>query len=129
MKFSIWDIFKYIYKWKFVIIITALVSFLISIAYVEIFQSYNAQVVIRYNDSSIARGKTPDEKDFDPYEIVSPDVITAVINDLSLSETVDSIRSRVTINAVIPDAELTIKASKLENGEDYDYLPNTFSVS
>ena len=129
MKFSIWDIFKYIYKWKFVIIMTTLVSFLISIAYVEIFQSYNAQVVIRYNDSSIARGKTPDEKDFDPYEIVSPDVITAVINDLSLTDTVDSIRSRVTINAVIPDAELKIKAAKLENGEDYDYLPNTFSVS
>ncbi|HBA93376.1 MAG TPA: hypothetical protein DCZ02_02030, partial [Ruminococcaceae bacterium] len=118
-----------IYKWKFVIIITVLVSFLISIAYVELFQSYNAQVVIRYNDSSISRGKTLDEKDFDPYEIVSPDVITAVINDLSLEDTVDSIRSRVTINAVIPDAELTIKESKLKNGEDYEYLPNTFSVS
>ncbi len=129
MKFSIWDIFRYIFKWKFVIIMTVVVSFLISIAYVELFQSYNAQAVIRYNDSSIARGKTPDEKDFDPYEIVSPDVITAVINDLSLSDTVDSIRSRVTINAVIPDAELKIKAAKLEDGEDYEYLPNTFSVS
>ncbi|MCM1115396.1 MAG: hypothetical protein NC397_07870 [Clostridium sp.] len=129
MKFSIWDIFKYIYKWKFVIIITALVSFLISVAYIEMFQSYNAQAIIKYNDSSIARGKTPDEEDFDPYEIVSPDVITAVINDLSLSDTVDSIRSRVTITSVVPDAELKIEAAKLENGEDYEYLPNTFSVT
>lgn len=128
MKFSIWDIFKYIYKWKFVIIIVAVVSFLISIVYIETHQSYNAQTVIRFNDSSIARGKTPDEKDFDPYEIVSPDVITAVIKDLSLGETVDSIRSRVTINSVIPEAELKIKAAKLEEGEDYEYKPNTFSV-
>lgn len=129
MKFSIWDIFKYIYKWKFFIIIVALVSFLLSIAYVEMYQSYNAQVVIRFNDSSIARGKTPDEKDFDPYEIVSPDVITAVINDLSLSDTVDSIRSRVTITSVIPETEIKIKAAKLEKGEDYSYQANTFSVS
>lgn len=129
MKFSIWDIFKYIFKWKFVIAVTVLVSFLISVAYIELFQSYNAQVVIRYNDSSISRGKTPDEKDFDPYEIVSPDVITAVINDLSLSDTVDSIRSRVTISSIIPEAEIKIKAAKLEKGEEYVYIPNTFSVS
>lgn len=129
MKFSIWDIFKYIYKWKFVIIIAALVSFLISIAYIEMYQSYNAQTIIKFNDSSIARGKTPDEKDFDPYEIVSPDVITAVINDLSLSDTVDSIRSRVTITSVVPETELKIKAAKLEEGEDYAYQANTFSVS
>lgn len=129
MKYSIWDLFKYIFKWKFVILAVVLISFLISVAYIELFQSYNAQTIIRFNDSSIARGKTPDEKDFDPYEIVSPDVITAVINDLSLSDTVDSIRSRVTIESITPETEIKIKAAKLEDGEEYSYIPNTFSIS
>lgn len=129
MKISIWDIFKYIFKWKFFIAFAVIVSFVLSIFYVNMQQSYNAQVIIRYNDSCVSRGKTANETDFDCYEIVSPDVLTAVIGDLSLTKSVDSIRSRVTVTPIIPDSEKAVQASKEKDGEIYEYYPNTFSVS
>ena len=112
MNISIWDIFKYLYKWKIVIAGVVLISFLLAVFYVNGKQTYNSQIVLKFNDSCISEGKLPDGSAFDAYGIVSPNVLTQVIGDLSLKKTVDSIRSRVTVTPIIPESEKEIQESK-----------------
>lgn len=129
MHVEIWDIFRYIFKWKFVIALTVLVSFALSVLYVNTNQSYTARIVLEFKDASIKEGKTPDGEKFDRYEIASPDVLSKVIDELSLERSVDSIRSGLTVAPIIPEAEKAMQESKLDDGEKYEYYPNIFSVT
>lgn len=129
MKIKIWDIFKWVFKWKQLIIFAVIIGTLASVAFVRFTQSYSSQVIIRYNDACIARGKTPTEKTFDPYEIASPDVLTEVINDLTLNMTVDNIRSKITVTPIIPESVIALQEAKIKLGEEYEYYPVTYSIS
>lgn len=129
MSITIWDLFKYIYKWKIVIALVVILSVLISYMYVTSAQTHNSTVIIEFLDESVKDGEAPDGSKFDINEIVSPNVLTEVIDELELSKTVDALRSSVSISPIVPDSETEIKLSKEELGEKYEYYPNTFSVS
>ena len=60
MSISIWDLFKYLYKWKFVIVAVTILSLLGATWYVDQKQTYSSKVVIEYLDPCISRGETPD---------------------------------------------------------------------
>lgn len=128
MNISIWDIFKYIFKWKFFIIGAVIVSILLSYVYVNSNQTYSAAAVIQLNNECIKSGNAPDGTRYDYNEIVSPNVMTDVIEELGLSKTVDSLRTRITITPIIPDTETEIKESMEKEGEKYEYFPNTFQL-
>lgn len=129
MKLSIWDIFKYIFKWKLLIAVSVAVAIAMSVLYTERNQSYDAQVVIKFNDACIKDGKNPKNEEFDPYEIVSPDVVTAVLEDLNLRRSVDGVRSRVKVQAIIPKAEEAMQESMIKDGEEYTYHPDSYSIT
>lgn len=129
MNITVWDLLHYIYKWKWLILIVTLGFFMFAVRYTDSHQTYNSQTIIKYNDSCISEGKTPDNKDFDPYEIVSPDIITAAIKDLSLNYSVDYIRSKVKITGIVPENETAMKEAKTKEGKEYTYYPNTFTVT
>lgn len=129
MNISIWDIFKYLLKWKFVIAVTVVISAILAYVYVDGQQSYNSTVIIQLNDKSILNGNAPDGTVYDYYEIVSPNVLTDVIEELSLKKTVDSLRERVTVTPIIPESEKEIQKSKEKDGEKHEFYPNTFSVT
>lgn len=128
MNISIWDIFKYLYKWKIFIAFAAIIAVLCAYVYVNRGQTYNANAVIQLNDSCILRGEAPDGTKYDYNEIVSPVVMTNVIEDLGLNKTVDSLRTRITVSPIIPNSEKEIQESKEKLGEKHDYFPNTFSI-
>lgn len=129
MKLSIWDIFKYIYKWKILIILSVVAAIGLSVIYINKNQSYESQVVIKFNDACIKDGKTPNGSEFDPQEIISPDVITAVIEDLDLKKSVENLRSRVKVTAIIPKTEETRKESLIKEGEEYSYYPDSYTIT
>ena len=129
MKLSIWDIFKYIYKWKLLIVFSVAAAMVLSVFYTNRNQSYESQVVIKFNDACIKEGKTPKNEEFDPYEIISPDVITAVIEDLNMTRSVEGLKSRVKINAIIPKTEETRRESVIKEGEEYTYYPDSYTVT
>ena len=129
MNISVWDLFKYIFKWKFIICIVVIAAMLCGYMYVQRGQTYSATAIIRLNDDCILEGKAPDGKTYDSYEIVSPNVLTEVISELSLSKTVDSLRTRITVTPIVPDTEKEIRESKEKTGEKHEYFPNTFSVT
>lgn len=128
MNISIWDIFKYLFKWKIFIIAVVIVSILLSYFYVNTHQTYNATAVIQLDDECIKKGDAPDGTKFDYNEIVSPNVMTEVIKELNLSKTVDSLRTRITITPIIPETEKEIQESMEKEGEKYEYFPNTFQL-
>lgn len=129
MKLSIWDIFKYIYKWKILIILSVVAAIGLSFIYINKSQSYESQVVIKFNDACIKEGKTPNGDEFDPQEIISPDVITSVIEDMDLKKSVENLRSRVKVKAIIPKTEETRKESLIKEGEEYSYYPDSYTIT
>ena len=129
MNITIWDLFKYVYKWKAAIIGVVVVSLLTVYVYVNRMQTYNSTVILNLTDLCISNGEAPDGTTFDINEIVSPNVMTDVIEELKLDMTVDELRSGIVIEPIIPNSEAEIRTSKEELGEKYEYFPNTFLVS
>lgn len=130
MVLSVWDLFKYVYKWKVVIaVVTALAYFGVS-SYVEKNQTYSAKVIIQYTDSCISQGKTLDGNTFDANEIKAPTVILNVLNELGYSKKkIDSVREHIHINAITPTSVNNLKESKEKLGEEYRYFPKTFAIT
>lgn len=130
MKINVWDLFKYVFKWKWLVVFAAVVSVFAAKLYVDKNQHIQSKIVIQYKDECISTdGTTPKGDPFEPYEIVSPDVLTGAIKDLGLSGSVDSIRSRITITPIIPESEKDMQASKLKDGEEYSYHANTYTIT
>ena len=129
MSLTIWDLIKYLYKWKIAIIITVICSFLASNLYVSSNQSYTSEIIIKYADSCIKDGRNLDGEVFDVYEIASPTVIAEALKSLDGNYSVDSIRSKIKIIPVIPDTETKIREAKEKDGEEYVYNPDIYRVT
>ncbi|MDD4690191.1 MAG: hypothetical protein PHE51_10660 [Eubacteriales bacterium] len=126
---TIWDIFKYIFKWKSVIAIIVAVAVVFSYWRVNTNQIYNATVIIQLNNSSISKGNAPDGSKYDYYEIASPNVLTEVVRELGLKTGIDALRTKITVSPIIPQTEKEIQESKEKSGEKHEYYPNTFSIT
>lgn len=130
MTITVWDIFKYIFKWKFFIIIVTVIAYLSASAYVEKKQTYTSKVIIQYLDSCIREGKTRDGKTFDSNEIKSPPVILNVLKELGYeNKKIDSVRNNIVITPIIPKTVDNLKAAKEKMGEPYQYFPKTFQIT
>ena len=126
---SMREIFHYIFKWKFFIMFTVIVCVALSYLYVQKKQSYSANIIIQFEDSSVSEGKNPDGTEFDINEITSPTLIIKTLEDLSLNESVDKIRSSLTIKSVVPTYVEELQKAKTKDGEEYTYYPNQFIIT
>lgn len=129
MNLKLSDIFKYLLKWKYRIAAAVILAFFGARFYVGTIQTSVGRVVIKYNDAEISEGKFPDGKDFDQYQLVSPEVLQNVINDLKLDDSVESLRRRIDVSPIIPTSVQELKTAKAKDGEEYVYNPDTFIVS
>ena len=130
MSISIWDLFKYIFKWKILIAIVLVVSCLAATFYVDKNQTYSAKAIIQYNDSCISEGKTLDGNLFDSNEIKSPKVILNVLNELGYeNKKIESVRSNISISPITPKTVDNLKAAKEKLGEEYQYFPKSFTIT
>ncbi len=130
MKLTIWDLFRFLLKGKWVIISITIITFLAAMFYVNRKQTYTANVIIKYEDSCISRGQTLKGTSFDVEEIISPDVMLRVIEDTGLSsQKMDSIRNKITITPIEDTAQIKLKEANQKNGIEYEYYPNAFCVS
>ena len=130
MSITVWDLFKYLFKWKFVIIIITVAAFLGASFYVDKEQTYTSKVIIQYLDGCISEGRTRDGQKFDSNEIKSPQVILNVLKELGYEQKkIDSVRNNIVITPVIPSSVDNIKASKEKLGDEYQYYPTVFTVT
>lgn len=128
MRLTIWDLFKYIYKHKLLIIIGTVCSLIAANLYVKKIQTYSAEVVIRYKDTCVSEGRALDGSEFDSNEIVSPKVIASADRNLPFEITDDGIRANTKIIPIIPSSEQSLQDANEKQGEEYEYHPNTFRI-
>lgn len=124
-------VFKYIKKLlPYVVVLALLLTVFISFA-LRNQQTFVASAVISYNFESAEQGKTPAGTDLDVNEIKSSAILSKAIEKLSLSSeySADKLSSRISITSVPdPDKEAQ-KNAKLEEGEEYVYVPTTYIVA
>ena len=91
-------------------------------------QEYTASAMIKYTNSGAADGYTPDGSPIDVEEIYCSSVISSVIQELELHDSLDDLRSKCYVREVIPEEQQTINEVLLEKGEEPTYFPDTYTV-
>ena len=130
MSITIWDLFKYLFKWKILIIAVLILSFVAATLYVDSRQTYSAKVIIQYNDSCISDGKTLDGNLFDANEIKAPKVILNVLQELGYeNKKIESVRENISISPITPKTVENLKEAKEKLGEEYQFFPKTFTIT
>ena len=128
MRLTIWDLIKYLYKHKILIVAAVILSFFAAKLYVRRIQTYSAEAVIKYKDACVSEGLAIDGSQFDVNEIVAPKVIANANKDLSFNVTEDGIRANTKIIPVIPSSEENLQTAKEKLGEEHEYHPNVFRI-
>lgn len=123
------QIFRYIKKWRYLILVISFVGSLLFYKYASKDQTYTAKIKIEYSNAEAVEGKTPSKDDIDIMEIYSSNVIKDAIEDLKISDSVDYIRSRCKVTEIIPEDVQTQKEALLEKGEEFTYFPTQYIVS
>lgn len=127
---TVWMIFEWIWKWKMLIIVSSLLFSYLGYSYANHIQTYSATAYIKFEDQAVAEGMTPDYDDFDKDEIVTTSIISSAIDDIGLNGySVDSIKNNIKVSSITPTYISTIKDTKTEAGEEYEYYPIYYSVS
>ena len=93
--------------------------------------TYIASEVIHFNDEGAEKGLAPTGEKLDVNEIRSSAVMSKVVDRMGLSGiySVDSLISRIDITAIEDKDKVAQKEAKLEEGEEYIYVPSTYIVS
>ena len=123
------QLLRYLSKGKFIILIVAILGASWVYFYADSQQVYTATTVIRYANSAISDGLTPNGSKLDVSEIYSSTVIKGAIEDMGLNSTVDEVRSKVKVTPIIPEEEEEKKATAISKGEEYNYFPTDYIIS
>ena len=122
------QILRYLAKGKWLIFLVALAGALGVYYYANSNQTYTAVTAIRYSNDAINQGLTPNGSELDTSEIYSSTVISGAIEDLGLKCTVDEIRSKIKVEPIISDEEMSRKATALDRGDEYYYFPTDYKI-
>ena len=124
------QLLRYLSRGKFLILIVALIGAVWVYSYANSQQVYTATTVIRYANSAISDGLTPNGSELDVSEIYSSTVIKGAIEDMGLNCTVDEVRSKVKVTPIIPEEEQEKIATALSKGEEeYTYFPTDYIIT
>ncbi|MBQ9551343.1 MAG: diguanylate cyclase [Clostridia bacterium] len=123
------QLLRYLTKGKFIIFFVALIGAVWVYFYASAQQVYTATTVIRYANGAISEGLTPNGSKLDVSEIYSSTVIKGAIEDLGLNVSVDEVRSKVKVRAIISEEEEQKKETALSKGEPYSYFPTDYVIS
>ena len=124
------QLLRYLSRGKFLIIIVALVGAIWVYSYANSQQVYTATTVIRYENTGIEDGFTPNGSKLDVSEIYSSTVIKGAIEDMGLNCTVDEVRSKVKVTPIIPEEEQEKIATSISKGEEeYTYFPTDYIIT
>lgn len=123
------EVFRYIKKWRYLIIAVCILGVLLVYRYAMSRQTYTAQTILRYTNAEAKSGMTPSGDTLDVTEIYSSNVITGVLEDLGLDTGADSIRSKCQVEPIIPDDEIERKTAILKEGGEYEYNPTDYLVT
>lgn len=124
--FKIIDVIR---KWWIIIMIASLLGAVLFSGYINGQQTYTAQTMISYISPGAEQGMTPANTPINLSEITSSNVVRDALDALDYSESLESVRSAITITPVISEDEELRKYALLDNGEEYSYYPTDYIVT
>ena len=123
------EILRYLKRFSILIFLVSLAGAAAIYLYADSKQQYTASVIIRYTNSGISDGYTPDGSPLDVNEIYSSTVISQAMDALGASGRLSTIRSNISVTPVISEDQQTINDALLDKGEEVTYFPDTYKVS
>ncbi len=123
------EILRYLKKFSLLIFLVAFAGSVATYLYAHGKQQYTASVVIRYTNSEVKNGYTPDGTPLDVDEIYSSSVISHAMELLGSDGPLNAIRSRCSVTEILSDDQKTINDALLDKGEEVTYFPDTYKVN
>ena len=123
------QILRYLKRFSVLILVISLLGAALTYIYTDRQLRYTASVVIRYTNSEIANGYTPDGTKLDVGEIYSSSVISQAMNYLGNDGPLNIIRSRCSVDEVVSEEQQEINQALLDKGEEVTYFPDTYRVN
>ncbi len=120
---------RYFRKWWWLIVLCSLIGGGLFLRYALGSQSYVAQTVLTYTNEEAEFGKTPSGADINPGEVLSSFVISQALENAGVKESVDRVRSRLTVTEDIPDDVAAVQKAAWAEGLEYVYYPTEFVIS
>lgn len=120
---------RYLRKWWWVIALLSALSGIVFYSYVSSKQTYKAKVLIEFTNSKASEGLYPTGDSIDVNEIKSSSVILSALESIGRNDSVDSVRKRTNISAIISDEDSAIQAAKWDKGEAYEFFPTQYIIS
>lgn len=123
------QLLRYLKKWRYLIVAVCLLGCFAVYYYCNSSQQYTATAVIQYTHANAENGQNPNGSLLDATEMISSSVISDVIRELDMDNSVESIRSQFSIKAVVPAEETEKENAYLALGQEYVYQPTIYQIS
>ena len=128
---TLMQIFKFIWNWKWILIIITFLVFLFVSIFGFIYNKNNEKIetIVEFQWDGIALGEYPNGQRFDYGSIFDSPIFVNVIDELDLDLTVDSLKSAITVNPIIPENIQELIENSILRGLTYTYYPTMFKIS
>ena len=120
---------RYIRKWWWLIAVFSIISGIVFYLAVSSNQTYKAQTLIEFTNPEAKDGLYPTGDSIDVQEIKSSAVIWNALESINRNDSVDSVRKRTSISAVISDEDSARQAAQWAKGNSYEFFPTKYIVS
>ena len=120
---------RYLQRWWWVIAIVSALSGILFYSFISSRQTYRAQIMIEFTNDQAAEGLYPSGDPIDVQEIRSSSVIFNALDSIGRGDSVDSVRSRVSIAPNVSEQDAAIQTAKWTNGESYDFFPTQYILT
>lgn len=118
---SVAEIQNCLIKYKKPLAVFVSLCLLLCIVYLNVSQSYTAEIYIKYIDEKAEQGLTPDGHELNPYEMTDALVVKKALNSIGIKSTnYNSIRKSITVTPVVLSSEEAKYASYIDSFSDYD---------
>ena len=122
-------ILRYLNRARYLILILMLVGAYGVYRYAVSNQSYSGSTVIRYDSMDQETGLTPQGEKIVPQDVYCSTVVSAALESLGYSNTMEYIRARFSVNEVLSSEEQTRKATLIDEGKEYTRISNKYLIS
>lgn len=118
---SVSEIQSYLLKYKKCLAILVSLSLLLCAIYINVSQSYTAEVYIKYLGDKAEQGLTENGKKLNPYEISDAFIVKKALDSIGVENTnYNAIRKNISVSPIILSSEEAKYASYIDNFSNYD---------
>ena len=118
---SVSELQSYLLKYKKFLAIFVSVALLLCATFINVSQSYTAEIYIKYLGDKAESGLTENGKELNPYEISDALIVKKALESIGVETTsYNTIRKGISVSPIILSSEEAKYASYIDNFSDYD---------